>query len=304
MFLLLGFMVFLGGLKAQEGPRKKRKEAREAVQAYIETNVFPAISEQREKLDVYLTSDERETVDEIRAELLALREEMKAMKKEKRAQFKETGEKPEPTEAEKAEMKAAAKARRLLMTQAWEIADTYEAEIESLLAEIEPQQEIWKEGIKSIMEDFRPEGKPERVRPGHGGERPERMEGPRGRRGFGRRGPGGPGGMMEAFQQPVKFLLFEEDMLEKAELEEDEGVMIFPNPTLNQNQLSYEVKETGRVNIQLLDQQGNVLQTVLSTYQDAGSYEQQIDLSELQPGVYLYQIQTPTGTSTKKVIKQ
>ena len=109
---------------------------------------------------------------------------------------------------------------------------------------------------------------------------------------------------MEAFQQPVKFLLFEENMLEKAELEEDERVMVFPNPTLNQNQLSYEVKETGKVSIQLLDQQGNVLQTVLNTYQEAGSYEQQIDLSELQPGVYLYQIQTPTGTSTKKVIKQ
>lgn len=109
---------------------------------------------------------------------------------------------------------------------------------------------------------------------------------------------------MDIFQQPVKFLLFDEDMLEKVEFEEDEGVMIFPNPTLNQNQLSYEVKETGRVSIQLLDQQGNVLQTVLSTYQDAGNYEQQIDLSELQPGVYLYQIQTPTGTSTKKVIKQ
>ena len=93
-------------------------------------------------------------------------------------------------------------------------------------------------------------------------------------------------------------------MLEKAELEEDERVMVFPNPTLNQNQLSYEVKETGKVSIQLLDQQGNVLQTVLNSYQDAGSYEQQIDLSELQPGVYLYQIQTPTGTSTKKVIKQ
>ncbi|MEM8899577.1 MAG: T9SS type A sorting domain-containing protein [Bacteroidota bacterium] len=304
IFLLLGFIVFLGGLKAQEGPRKKRKEAREAVQAYVEINVLPVVSEQRAKLDVYLTADERETVDEIRTELLALREEMKAKKKEKRAQFKETGERPEPTEEEKAEMKAAAKARRLLMTQAWEIADTYEAEIESLLAEIEPQKEIWKEGVRSIMEDFRPEGKPERVRPGHGGERPERMEEPRGRRGFGRRGPGGPGGMMDIFQQPVKFLLFDEDMLEKVEFEEDEGVMIFPNPTLNQNQLSYEVKETGRVSIQLLDQQGNVLQTVLSTYQDAGNYEQQIDLSELQPGVYLYQIQTPTGTSTKKVIKQ
>ena len=186
------------------------------------------------------------------------------------------------------------------MTQAWEIADAYEAEIESLLAEIEPQKEIWKEGVRSIMEDFRPEGRPKgSVRPGHGGA----MEGPRGQRGFGRRGLGGPGGMMEAIQQPVKFLLFDEDMLEKAEFEEDEGVMIFPNPTLNQNQLSYEVKETGKVSIQLLDQQGNVLQTVLSTYQDAGSYEQQIDLSELQPGVYLYQIQTPIGTSTKKVIK-
>ncbi|MEM7513710.1 MAG: hypothetical protein AAF388_22480, partial [Bacteroidota bacterium] len=235
MFLLLGFIVFLGGLKAQEGPRKKRKEAREAVKAYVEINVLPVISEQRAKLDVYLTAEERETVSEIRSELFELREEMKVKKKEKRAQFKETGERPEPTEAEKAEMKAAAKARRLLMTQAWEIADAHEADIENLLAEIEPQQEIWKEGIKSIMEDFRPEGKPERVRQGHGGERPERMEGPRGRKGFGRRGPGGPGGMMEAFQQPVKFLLFDEDMLEKAELEEEEGVIIFPNPTLNQN---------------------------------------------------------------------
>ncbi|MEM6768442.1 MAG: hypothetical protein AAF655_26120, partial [Bacteroidota bacterium] len=166
---LLGFMIMLGVLRAQDGPPPQRKEAREAVKAYVSTNVLPAISEQRYKLDAYLSADEQTSLAVIRAELAELKEGRKVKRQEKRAAFKESGERPVPTEEERAEMKASAKTLRLLMTRAWEIADAHEAEIETLLAELAPQKEIWKEGIKSILKDYRPDDMPERVRPGHGG---------------------------------------------------------------------------------------------------------------------------------------
>ncbi len=286
--LLLGAtQIFAQKGRHHKGP-KHNPEMRQAMKAYAEENVLPVMQAQREKLDASLSLSEKQTVAEIRAELQALKEEGKSIRKAMRQSDAEL------TEAQREEMYAHRKEMRQLMTRAWEIADNHEADIRSLFEEIKPQADTWKDEMRSIAEQYRPEDAPER---------PNRPEGAEGRGGEGHHAKGrrgGRGGMMMEMRNPVHFLLW--DGTAKSMQAREEKLEVFPNPARSVNEVRLRLEEAGKVQIKLLDKDGNYLKTVVDEQLSEGSHTQTIDLHGYEPGLYFYQITTPKGTRTRKII--
>ena len=288
LLILIGStQIFAQKGKHRQGP-KHNPEMRQAMKAYAKENVLPVMQAQREKLDASLSLSEKREVEEIRTELQALKKEAKNM----RQSMRETN--TEPTEAQREEMYAHRKEMRLLMNRAWEIADIHESDIRSLLAEIKPQAETWKEEMRSIAEQYRPADAPERPN------RPEGAEGHHAERHHAKGRRGGQAGMMMEMRNPVHFLLW--DGTAKSMQAREEKLEVFPNPARSANEVRLRLEEAGNVQIKLLDKDGNYLKTVVDEQLSEGSHTQTIDLQGLEPGLYFYQIITPKGTRTKKVI--
>ncbi|MFK7926011.1 MAG: T9SS type A sorting domain-containing protein [Bacteroidia bacterium] len=298
--LLIGLGSTAFGQKGKSHHKRSHNpEMRKAMKAYTQENVLPVMQAQRQKLDASLSLSEKQEVEEIRSELDQLRETGKSM----RQQMHKTESKP--TEAQRTEMYAHRKAMRLLMNRAWEIADRHEADIQTLMTELEPQAENWKQEMRSIAEQYRPEDAPEREdRP----ERPTRPEGMRKGEGHphadrdGAHRPKGPqrGAAMLDMRSPVRFLLW--DASSKMVEEADERLEVFPNPARNVNEVRLRLEEGGNVQVKLLDKNGNLIRTVINETMSEGSHTQRIDLHDLEPGLYFYQITTPKGTHSRKII--
>ena len=183
---------------------------------------------------------------------------------------------------------------RKLMTRVWAIADNHEDKLEEIRAELKPKMETWREEMKGIMEENRPEGmeRGKHHRKGHrmGGEH-------RGVEGHGRRGhhPGG----FKKFASPVGFLLWDPaQSLEPVTVE----LKTFPNPTNSISNLEYTVHSASQVTIKLINEQGSTLKTLVDKYLEAGTYDLQTNLQELKKGLYFYQIQTESGITTQKIL--
>lgn len=310
-------MIFLGlalglyvNIQAQPEGRGEhpRKEARAEVQTYFESNVIPVIREQRAKLDEVLSAEEQETLFSVRVELDELRKEEKEKREAMRKAFKEAREsgerpqRPEPTEEEKMERREKSKQMRGLMNQVWEIIDSHEEQVYALLDELKENRSTWHEDISAIMQKYRPgkSGEKEGMKEGKGRRAKGMRPGSGGEGGRMRRGPGGD--PIRGMMQPVGFMLFNaEEVLEDEAFKE---MISFPNPTSSSTTLKYELKNSGNVKIDLLDREGNLIRTLWEGQNEAGDYERQFDIGELNSGIYLFRVQSAEGVQTQKIIKQ
>ena len=326
-FSMMLMILFLGttGVTAQDrqAHKEQMKAAREAVKAYMDDNVLPVVKEQRKSLDAQLSTADKEEVEAIRTELASMREGRKSKMeemKEKRQQQEGQGRpsfSEEEREAMRAERMEQGKAMRKLMTRAWNVVDKNEEAIEGLLADLEDEKELWQVEIKEIVSDLAPKRDSLKGRGmrGQRGPRPEgmgrgnrnntgQMRGPgRGRGGeMGMMGPGGrrgPGGILSELASPVRFLLMDPD--KETEIQ-GQGLEIFPNPSFDVNTLVFDVAEKGKVDIQLMDQQGKPVLKVLNEELGAGTYTEFVDVTGLEKGFYFYRIQTSEGVATQKLL--
>jgi len=77
---------------------------------------------------------------------------------------------------------------------------------------------------------------------------------------------------------------------------------IYPNPLRDVATIKYELQETSMVNIYLLDINGKLLQTLFeSNLQGEGDYQQNIDLSSLNSGLYIVVFQSKSGIESRKI---
>ena len=71
---------------------------------------------------------------------------------------------------------------------------------------------------------------------------------------------------------------------------EDHLVSIYPNPGKGEFTLSYHTTEPAKVDFQVADLQGRILERRSVLRDQAGSFTEPLDLNDLAPGVYLYEI--------------
>jgi len=79
-------------------------------------------------------------------------------------------------------------------------------------------------------------------------------------------------------------------------------IKVYPNPATSGNTLDYEVKEVGRIKIELHDEQGKLVKILLDEEKTVGKYQLNIDLRELKNRTYFYVVSDKQGITTKKFL--
>lgn len=293
-FSIVGMLLFAQpeGRGYQGRKAKMNPEAKKEIKAYMEKEVFPVLKPEREKLDSYIGETERNLLASIRIEMKKMREEGREFRKTM-MEARKNGQEPSQEQIDK--MRAMRKDSRLLMDQAWKIADEYEIEIYEILDGLKGDAEKWHKDLKAIHEKYKPEGEhagSDHARPNRKGERPGKGE----HTGKRRMGMGSP--VDRLLQSPVQFLLWDGS----TDMSVDEGhARVFPNPSQGVQTLAYKVKTAGEVSIELLDQAGTVVLSIEKAQVEKGEHEVKINTRGLKSGVYIYRITTADGTTTKKI---
>ena len=76
----------------------------------------------------------------------------------------------------------------------------------------------------------------------------------------------------------------------------------YPNPFNPSTTFEYTITQTQHVKVRVFDLMGRLVATLVDGVQPASTYRVTFDASHLSSGLYLYQLQTPTQTITKRMI--
>jgi hypothetical protein len=76
----------------------------------------------------------------------------------------------------------------------------------------------------------------------------------------------------------------------------------YPNPFNPTTTISFNLPSTSFVILELFDNLGKLMTTLISEELSAGKYTQQLSSSGLPSGVYFYRLQAGTFTQTKKLV--
>jgi uncharacterized protein (DUF1501 family) len=76
----------------------------------------------------------------------------------------------------------------------------------------------------------------------------------------------------------------------------------FPNPATESTTIRFRINNTSHVTINLLDNSGKQLKTVISEEKTEGEHSVKIELSDVPTGFYLYQLKTGFVNESKKLI--
>lgn len=90
-----------------------------------------------------------------------------------------------------------------------------------------------------------------------------------------------------------------------AGVEETESTMnnfnIYPNPAVDRATVSYTISQPGNMTIRVVDILGKVIHSNTWFQESSGNYQYQLNTSEFANGIYLVEVQSESGTQTKKL---
>jgi hypothetical protein len=315
--IIFGIMatVLLSSFIAFKGRKLKRPVQNEEVIEYVKINILPVLKEKRANFDQFLSDDEKQKVSELQLRLQILHnEKMKSSPQGLRLGNFNRGDRPEISDEQREKIRAHMKERRLIMTEAWAIADNHESEIESVLEDLKPDMEKWREDIRKIREPYREQRQElrEEWRNNREQRRNEFRDEGYGRgsgRHYGKRGMDFGShrgyGMMGQYTSPPMFVLFEaENALNLLDDLESRAAIVFPNPTEGTATIKFKLSQPEKVVISIYDNQGNLISKVLDQQKDAGDHELAIDISNYDTGLYFYEIITGTSSQKGRIIKR
>uniref|UniRef100_A0A832G2E7 T9SS type A sorting domain-containing protein n=1 Tax=Ignavibacterium album TaxID=591197 RepID=A0A832G2E7_9BACT len=76
----------------------------------------------------------------------------------------------------------------------------------------------------------------------------------------------------------------------------------YPNPFNPSTTIRYSIPKSSYVELKVYDGLGNLVQSLVSEYLNAGTYESTFNGASLSSGVYYYQIKAGEFTATKKLV--
>jgi len=82
----------------------------------------------------------------------------------------------------------------------------------------------------------------------------------------------------------------------------EDVVSNYPNPFNPSTQISFTLKESGKVSLKVYDVLGKEVANLADGYYEAGRHTATFDGSSLASGIYFYRLTTPTATITKKMV--
>jgi hypothetical protein len=287
----LGLGLFFGLMTTNaslaQGPQHLRGEhpGQPEIKAYVQANVQPVLRQQRQKLELQLSAEDRSQLATYRSQLRALEAKGHALRQSFRPAGTPPDQRPELTDAQREQLHQLRSDMRGIMLSVAEMAQKYNGPIAKLAEEVQPQREKWSTDMHAIaVKNASPEQQ-EHAAPVDG-----RM-----------RGHGG----MHRFFRPIHFLLMDPNMPATPSTPTLGATSFYPNPATATTQMEFEVKKAGALTVDLLDKNGNKLRTLFTEAQaEKGAHTQQLDLHDLPAGTYFYKITTKTGSETKRFVKE
>jgi len=89
--------------------------------------------------------------------------------------------------------------------------------------------------------------------------------------------------------------------IEHLEAQENDGILIYPNPSNGNFNISYQVKQKSKVNISIFSIDGKLIKSLLSEQKEQGIYNLNISES-LKQGSYFIKISNQNNLVIKKII--
>lgn len=77
----------------------------------------------------------------------------------------------------------------------------------------------------------------------------------------------------------------------------------FPNPVQSTTTLKYEVQRGAEITISIHESNGRLLKTIKSEHHMPGEYEEEINLSDLPKGNYIYKLESKFSKLAKLLLK-
>ncbi|WP_020530159.1 T9SS type A sorting domain-containing protein [Flexithrix dorotheae] len=279
-----------------------RKALKEELKAYFEENIKPVLQEKRAQLEVELSAAEKDQIENIRSQMESDKEKIREMRAKRSSD--------ELSDAELLERREMLKEHRKFMDKAWVIVDNHEGTFDKIMVDLAQNRKTWQEDIHAILEKYKEDMDEieERRKDGRGNGSDHRGEGRKGGKRFGGRNAGMPHKMMMLEKSDVMFLLWdgESDFFggrgdrDRA----NQNILIFPNPGTDNTQIEYAIETAGNVTITIHNKQGELVKSVINEEKQAGTYTQDLDISDLENGLYFYKIISTDGTVTKRFIKK
>lgn len=296
-------------LRHQKPEGKRMKKAHK--QAFKQ-EILPLMQEQRAKFETMLSETHKQKIEGLRGELAALKPQMKEMRKAKKEVHLNQAA---PSGDMDTQFEALREQRKAIFTQAGEIAKAYESELKSLHEEIKPQLEAFHAKMRTQHQSCEDAGIPKPPCETKNGDckKGRKAEGAiqgkgahaQGEKGKGRHKDGDFEGK-HRLRKAAHFVLMDPNGMVDEMDQEELQLEIFPNPSTTNNTLTYTLRTAGKVTIDLLNKDGQVLKTVFSGNRDAGTFVQQVDTQNLGMDIYYYRVTTADDVIMKRftVVKQ
>ncbi|OON68802.1 T9SS type A sorting domain-containing protein [Hymenobacter sp. CRA2] len=262
------------------------------VRAYTQQNILPVVRQQRQKLDAQMSAADKTQLATYRSQLKTLREQGKTLRQSlKPTAGTAQGQRPPLTDAQKQQLQQLRTEQRAVMQNVAQLAQKYDAQINQLKAEVQPQRTQWAADIKALMlKNATPEQQQKL-------QQWQEKGGKGGHHGF--------GGMKQNFFGPTRFLLLDPNApAQPATPENGTRAALYPNPASAAQRLTYEVKKEGSVKVELLDERGKTVRTVFDGKQDKGSHSLDVNLADLNRGTYYYKITSKGSSETRRFVKE
>lgn len=292
---------------AQKDERKAKMEARKAdreelkaaLKTYRAENIEPVLLAQRAKLEASLSNEDKAEIAELRVAFAAKKAEMEKRKVEWRANGEKRREVDRKAKMETRKAHKETRENDEPFKTLKVLVEKYEHQIEELYVEIKPQKIAWEAEQKKISQQYRPErnkgDKEHYATEGHKRSREKAHYRKGGRRGhhLGKEGK----------MKKGHFLLLEPNqVIQNSQATALTQIKVYPNPATSRNTLDYEVKEAGRIKIEIHDAQGRLVKVLLDEEKSAGQYQLNTDLSAFKNRTYFYVVSDKQGVTTKKFL--
>jgi len=280
----------------REARRAQRKALKAEVAAYRAENIAPVMRAQRQKLEEQLSAADRETLDQLRAELAterAGREAAKEARRKQREQDRDAATRPdrETNKARMAERRTQQREHREdLRAQLKPLSEQYDAAITTLLDEIATDREQWKADLKAIHEKYAPERDQRAHRPRRGAPRsPEGADRPRSEE-----------------MSKARFLLLDPHATPTTGSAPEgarNSLNLYPNPTVNgTTTVALRMQNAGPARVELRTESGRVLRVIADSEFGAGDHTLTVRTEGLRPGVYYLALSDAAGTRAERLV--
>ena len=244
------------------------KELEKEINHYTKTHIEPLLRIQREKMDKYLTTNDLEALNQLRAEYHSLKIEKNQIFDQYRGQGSKV-------------MQAWHNLRNResdIWQKALQISYQYQSQVNTLLnQEIAADKRLWRMEMNLIVNKYNSKLENHQIALFK-------------KHDFG------------DFMTPAGFLLWNIPKIDTQGAEASPGPEEFPNPTLSKKSIQFSLQQEEQVIISLLDNQKRLIKILLNDTLAAGKHQIKVLNTDFPGNVYFYKVSKTSGTEIKKIV--